>query len=68
LASRRIRVTSAQVSMLRKSAARNGSGQAASVHAIPLDHLMAAKILASRLGGIESAQQALASLAKLMRA
>jgi hypothetical protein len=53
--------------MLRNSrAARRRNGGAAAVHAVPFDHLVAAKGLVAQLGGIESAQQALASLAHLM--
>jgi hypothetical protein len=57
------------VSTLRKSAFRKH--KAASVHAVhsvSYEHLVAAKDLASRLGGIGQAQQALASLAQLMQA
>ncbi len=67
LASRGIAVASAQVSTLRKSASRKRNAVAVgAVHAIPFDHLMAAKSLAARLGGIENAQRALANLAKLL--
>ncbi len=64
LASRGIKVTSAQVSTLRKTI---GSGRAKSpaAYSVSLDHLMAAKALAHRLGGIAVAQRALESLAKL---
>ena len=63
LATRRIRVSSAQVSTLRKSAPRGKSAVASSV--VPFEHLIAAKVLASRLGGIEPARQALNNLARL---
>ena len=67
LAARGIVVSSAHVSTLRKSISSNGkshrSGPASSVS---FDHLLAAKNLAERLGGIEVARQALANLAKLM--
>lgn len=69
LASRRIAVSSAQVSTLRKSALRKrAAATTGAVHAIPLDHLLAAKGLAARLGGIENAQQALADLARVLKA
>ncbi len=67
LAARGVAVSSAQVSMLRKSLLGNGRSEAASsAMSVSLDHLLAAKALAHRLGGIEPARQALASLAKLM--
>lgn len=64
LAARGIKVSSAQVSTLRKTI---GSGRAkvATTYLVSLDHLMAAKALARRLGGIAVAQRALESLAKL---
>jgi hypothetical protein len=69
LADRGITVTSAQVSTLRKSAnGKRASGVLAAVHAVPFEHLVLAKGLAARLGGIDNAQQALASLSKLMNA
>ncbi len=69
LASRGLTVTSAQVSTLRKSGGRKRrSAAAASVQSVPFDHLLEAKGLAARLGGVENAQAALASLAKLISA
>lgn len=69
LADRGITVTSAQVSTLRKSASgKRGSAALAAVRSVPFEHLVLAKDLAARLGGIDNAQQALASLSKLMNA
>jgi hypothetical protein len=69
LAGRGIEVTSAQVSTLRKSASKQrGAAAALAVHTVPFEHLVLAKGLAARLGGIDNAQQALASLSKLMNA
>ena len=64
LAARGIKVTSAQVSTLRKTIG-SGRAKASSAYSVSLDHLMAAKALAQRLGGIAVAQRALESLAKL---
>jgi hypothetical protein len=64
LAARGIQVTSAQVSTLRKSIG-GGRAKVAATYSVSLDHLMAAKALAQRLGGIAVAQRALESLAKL---
>ena len=67
LALRRVKVSSAQVSTLRKSAVgRRNAGSAAGV--VPFEHLVAAKALAARLGGIEHARQALNNLARLLEA
>ena len=66
-------VTSAQVSTLRSKLSSNGHGtsriSASSVASsnVSLEHLLAAKTLAERLGGIENARQALNSLAKLIQ-
>jgi hypothetical protein len=69
LAARGINVASAQVSTLRKGAFRSrADGAAGTVHSIPFEHLVAAKGLAARLGGIQNAQHALSSLAKLVEA
>jgi arginine repressor len=64
LAARGIKVTSAQVSTLRKTVA-NSRARVVTSYSVSLDHLMAAKALAQRLGGIAVAQRALESLAKL---
>jgi arginine repressor len=64
LAARGIKVTSAQVSTLRKTI-DSRRGKASTAYSVSLDHLMAAKALAQRLGGIAVAQRALESLAKL---
>lgn len=67
LAERGVSVSSAQVSTLRKSSPRRaGAGDFSAAGAVPLDHLLAAKGLAERLGGIRVAQAALASLAKIL--
>jgi uncharacterized protein YneF (UPF0154 family) len=67
LAERGVVVSSAQVSTLRKSQSRHRSSSSTAIAgAVSLDHLLAAKGLAERLGGIENARQAIASLAKLM--
>ena len=67
LAGRGVRVASAQVSLLRKSAG-NGHSTHGVGTAVPYEHLVAAKSLAERLGGIRPAQLALASLARLIEA
>ena len=64
LAKRGVKVSSAQVSTLRH---KNGH-VAQSEHIVSLEHLLAAKSLVARIGSIETAQEALASLAKLMQA
>jgi hypothetical protein len=64
-----VKVTSAQVSTLRRKSSANGAhrrGDAAGV--VSLAHLLAAKQLAERLGGIPVARQALDSLARLIEA
>ncbi len=66
LAARGIVVSSAQVSTLRKAIPRRGAAQSPSANSVPFDHLLAAKSLAARLGGITVARRALDSLAKLM--
>ncbi|MBI3838140.1 MAG: hypothetical protein HY288_09445 [Planctomycetia bacterium] len=67
LATRGVVVSSAQVSGVRKTLSRHRNSPAGRVAgSVSLDHLMAAKVLAKRLGGIEIAQHALASLAKIM--
>jgi hypothetical protein len=63
LKQRGVSVSSAQVSMLRKSLHGNGH---ATVSTVPFDHLVAAKHFAERIGGIEAARAALANLAKLV--
>jgi hypothetical protein len=66
LAKRGVTASSAQVSTLRRSLpGRRAHGNSTAASA-SLDHLMAAKDLAKRLGGIEAAQSALANLARLM--
>ncbi len=65
---RRIVVTSAQVSMLRRTLSTNGAKRSAAVGAVSYDHLLAAKHLAQRLGGVDKARQALESYAKLTEA
>ena len=60
-------VSSAQVSTLRKMLhIRKSSPGSGTVEAVSLEHLLAAKDLAERLGGIDVARQALASLAMIM--
>jgi hypothetical protein len=65
LAARGVAVTSAQVSTLRKAVSSNGHSITAGV-SVPFDHLLAAKALVARLGGIEPARHALANLAKFV--
>jgi len=68
LAKRGMTVSSAQVSTLRKTLSGRGmTFNASGSHAVSLEHLLAAKNLAERLGGIEAAMQALNSLAKLIQ-
>ena len=67
LASRGLTVTSAQVSTLRKSAkAGRRAGSVALAHGVPYEHLLEAKGLAARLGGVENARAALDSFAELV--
>jgi hypothetical protein len=66
LRKRGIKVSSAQVSTLRRTARGGSSGRAPSAHAVSLDHLVAAKQLVERVGGIEAARQALSSLSMLL--
>jgi len=68
LKARGIVVTSAQVSTLRSKLSKNGSPAGTAVGEVSLAHLLAAKQLAARLGGIANARQALDSLAKLVDA
>jgi len=63
-----ITVTSAQVSMLRSKLGANGVARPTAGQAVPYEHLIAAKQLADRLGGIDKARQALESFASLVRA
>ncbi len=60
-----MKVSSAQVSTLRKRMFGNGHAAAAS-GSLSLDDLLAAKQLAERVGSIEAAQRALASLSRLV--
>jgi hypothetical protein len=68
LALRGIKVTSAQVSMLRKTATRRrkAADKGGDAYSVPFNHLLAAKGLAQRLGGIAQAREAVANLAKLI--
>jgi hypothetical protein len=66
LAGRGITVTSAQVSTLRKKLPRRGPVASVATASVSYDHLLAAKSLAQRLGGIGVARRALDSLAKLI--
>jgi hypothetical protein len=67
LALRGIEVTSAQVSTLRKKGLRRrGPAASSAAYSVPFDHLLAAKGLAQRLGGIAHAREAIATLAKLI--
>jgi len=66
LADQGIVVSSAQVSTLRKSPKRRAGVAVASTTSVSLEHLLAAKNLAERVGGIDAARQALASLAKIL--
>jgi hypothetical protein len=59
-------VTSAQVSMLRSKTPSNGGSRGMAGGAVSLEHLLAAKELAERLGGISHARQALDCLARLL--
>ena len=66
LAGQGITVSAAQVSTLRKSAPRRGRpGGHGVADSVSLSQLIAAKHLAEQLGGIEAAQRALETLAKL---
>jgi hypothetical protein len=68
LKSEGVKVTSAQVSMLRAKLSTNGKASKTPVSAssVPFEHLVAAKQLADRLGGINKARAALESFAKLV--
>lgn len=68
LKSEGVKVTSAQVSMLRAKLSTNGKAtkSPASASSVPFEHLVAAKQLADRLGGINRARAALESFAKLV--
>lgn len=69
LASRGLTVASAQVSMLRKTArGKQVSAKPGTGNSVPYEHLLEAKGLAARLGGIEQAQAAVRSLAELIGA
>ncbi len=63
-----VKVTSAQVSMLRAKLTANGKPArvAATASTVPFEHLVAAKQLADRLGGVNKARLALESFAKLV--
>ena len=66
LAARGMVVSSAQVSTLRKKIRHSGPAAPATADSVSYDHLLAAKSLAQRVGGISIAQRALDSLAKLI--
>lgn len=68
LKSEGVKVTSAQVSMLRAKLSANGKPAKAAISAssVPFEHLVAAKQLADRLGGVNKARAALESFAKLV--
>jgi uncharacterized protein YneF (UPF0154 family) len=68
LKKRGVVVTSAQVSTLRRKLPKNGSPHARTAGSVSLDHLLAAKQLAERLGGIHVAREAINSLARLVEA
>ena len=63
-----VTVTSAQVSMLRSKLGSNGAPRPKAGQAVPYEHLLAAKQLADRLGGVDKARNALESFASLVRA
>jgi hypothetical protein len=63
-----VTVTSAQVSMLRGKAPKNGAIRVQAGTAVSYEHLVAAKQLADRLGGVDKARQALESFARLLHA
>ncbi len=66
LAKKGVRVSSAQVSLLRTS---NGKPRKlAAAHSLSIEHLLAAKILVGKVGSIKLARQAVANLAKLVEA
>ncbi len=67
LAARGVKVTSAQVSTLRKGLSRRRAPASVTTDSVSFAHLLAARDLAERLGGIEVARQALASLARLLK-
>lgn len=60
-------VTSAQVSTLRRKLSSNGALRGTASGEVSLAHLMAAKQLAAKLGGIANARRALDSLAELVK-
>lgn len=66
LKSEGVKVTSAQVSMLRAKQANNGKVRSQAVSAVSYEHLVAAKRLAEQLGGVEKARRALESYAQLV--
>jgi hypothetical protein len=73
LKSRRVKASVALISKIKygqKPAKRGGKrGRPTangSMHTVSLEHLLAAKHLAEKLGGVEAAREALASFAKLM--
>jgi arginine repressor len=68
LALRGVKVTSAQVSTLQKGLSRRRASTAVTADSVSFAHLLAARDLAERLGGIDVARQALASLARLLKA
>ena len=69
LAKKGLKVTSAQVSTLRRKLSANGrQRRPAAATVVSLEHLLAAKQLAERLGGIRVARQAIDSLARLVEA
>ncbi len=63
LATQGVEVSSAQVSTLR---GKNGYGARRADHVLSLDNLLAAKQFVAKLGSIEVAREALASLARLL--
>ena len=68
LKARKVVVTSAQVSTLRGKLSQKGSPRGTTVGEVSLAHLIAAKQLAARLGGIAKARQILDSLSELVEA
>jgi hypothetical protein len=68
LKKRGTKVTSAQVSMLRRKLPGNGAHGSVTAGVVSLDQLLAAKQLAERLGGIQNARRALDNLARLVDA
>jgi len=63
LAERGVKVSSAQVSILRQKSA----GAAPAASSVSLEHLLAAKGLVEQLGSLQTARAALSSLARIMR-